>query len=129
MRFFTVMIALLSIPAVCLIAADLEPISPANAAKKVGEKVVVRLEVKSSGGRENKYLNSEEDFKDAKNFTIFISKDDLGKFKKAGIEKPDEHFKGKTIDITGTVVLNKDKPQITVTEPDQIVVVTKEKKS
>ena len=111
-----------------VIADDVVPITPAEAAKKVNEKVVVELEVKSTGGRENFYLNSEEDFKDVKNFTIFISKDYLEKFNKAGIESPSKHFKGKTIQVTGTVVLEKQKPWIKVTDPDQIKDVTKEKK-
>ena len=85
------------------------------------------MEVKSSGGRDNRYLNSEEDYKDAKNFTIFIAKDDVEKFKKAGIEKPEVHFKGKTIEVSGTVVLQKEKPQIQVKELDQIKIVEKAK--
>lgn len=111
-----------------LLAADKEPITPAEAAKKINEKVVVAMEVKSTGGRGNHYLNSEEDYMDAKNFTIFISKDHLDKFKKAGIEKPSEYFKGKTIQVTGTVTLEQKKPWIKVDEPDQIKVISKEKK-
>ena len=109
-------------------AAEVTPISPEEAAKKVNEKVVVEMDVKSTGGRENQYLNSEEDFKSAKNFTIFISKDDLEKFKKAGIESPATHFKGKLIQVTGKVVLDKEKPRIKVDEPDQIKVIVKVKK-
>ena len=109
-------------------AAEVTPISPEEAAKKVNEKVVVEMDVKSTGGRENQYLNSEEDFKSAKNFTIFISKDDLEKFKKAGIESPATHFKGKLIQVTGMVVLDKEKPRIKVDEPDQIKVIVKVKK-
>lgn len=109
-------------------AAENTPLTPAEAAKKVNEKVTVAMEVKSSGGRNNCYLNSEEDFMSARNFTIFISKDDLEKFKKAGIEKPTEHFKGKKIEVTGTVVLVKEKPQIAVDKPEQIKIIDKEKK-
>ena len=101
------------------LAEDVSPVTPAEAAKKVNEKVVV----------ENHYLNSEEDYKEIKNFTIFISKDHLDKFKKAGIESPSDHYKTKTIQVSGTVVLEKQKPWIKVTSPDQIKIVTKEKKS
>jgi DNA/RNA endonuclease YhcR with UshA esterase domain len=86
------------------------------------------MEVKSTGGRDNRYLNSEEDYKDPKNFFIYISKDDLEKFKKSGIEKPEEHFKGKTIEVSGTVLLLKEKAQIKVDDPKQIKIVEKEKK-
>jgi DNA/RNA endonuclease YhcR with UshA esterase domain len=109
-------------------AADVKPITPAEAAKKIDEKVVVEMEVKSTGGRENHYLNSEEDFKDAKNFTIYISKDQLEKFKKAGVESPSMHYKSKVIQVTGTVVSEKGKPWIKVEEPEQIKIITKEKK-
>jgi len=121
----------LLLPCLCsllLVAvAKAAPLTPEEAAKKVNEKIVLRMEVKSTGGRENRYLNSEEDFKNPKNFTIFISKDDLEKFKKAGIEKPEEHFKGKLIEVTGTVVLEKEKPQIKLKDPEQVKVVASEK--
>ena len=109
-------------------AAEVIPITPAEAAKKINEKVLVEMEVKSTGGKENHYLNSEEDFKDAKNFTIFISKDLLEKFKKAGIESPSMHYKDKKIQVSGTVVLEKEKPWIKVEDPDQIKIIAKEKK-
>jgi DNA/RNA endonuclease YhcR with UshA esterase domain len=64
----------------------------------------------------------------AKNFEIFISKDDLEKFNKAGIESPMKYYKGKVIQVKGTVVLEKEKPRIKVSEPDQIKVISKEKK-
>ncbi len=127
MRLSGLSIALCLFPLFVSAAAETPPLTPAEAAKRANEKVVMQMEVKSTGGDNNRYLNSEEDFKDAKNFTIFISKNDLAKFKKAGIEKPEVHFKGKLIEVTGTVVLQKEKPQIKVEEPDQIKIVTKEK--
>ena len=127
MRLTGLSIALCLFPLFAIAAAETPPLTPAEAAKRANEKVVMQMEVKSTGGDNNRYLNSEEDYKDAKNFTIFISKNDLGKFKKAGIEKPEVHFKGKLIEVTGTVVLQKEKPQIKVEDPDQIKIVTKEK--
>ena len=79
--------------------------------------------VKSTGGRENCYLNSEEDFKHADNFTVFIAKEVKPKFQKAGIENPAEFYKGKTVHVSGTVVLFEKKPRIAVTEPAQIAIV------
>ena len=101
----------------------LSAIKPADAAKKINEKVVVHLEVKSSGGKENVYLNSEADFNDAKNFTIFIPKERVTEFVKAGIDRPADHFNGKWIKVTGTVVLEQQKPRVVVESPDQIKVV------
>jgi hypothetical protein len=71
-------------------------VTPAEAAKKVNEKVVVEFEVKSTGGNEARFLNSEADFKDAKNFTIFIPQAALEKFKTAKIDDPNKRTsKGK----------------------------------
>lgn len=110
------------------IAAETAPLTPAEAAKKVNEKVLVQMEVKSTGGRENHYLNSEPDWNDAKNFTVFISVDHLDDFKKAGVDNPMMYYKGKTIQVSGTVVLEKKKPWIKVDKPEQIKVVMPDKK-
>jgi DNA/RNA endonuclease YhcR with UshA esterase domain len=101
------------------------PISPAEAAKKVNEKVTVEMEVKSTGGKDNCFLNSEVDFKDGKNFTVFIPKETVEKFKKDKIDNPAAHFKGKIIHVTGTVILYKDRPEIKVEQPEQIKIVDK----
>jgi acetyl esterase/lipase len=96
------------------------PLTPTEAAKKVDQQVTVELAVKSSGGGRNRYLNSAPDYSQASNFTIFIPQTARNKFEAANIEKPDEFYYGKTIQVTGTVTLNRDKPQITVTDPAQI---------
>jgi DNA/RNA endonuclease YhcR with UshA esterase domain len=103
-----------------------KPIGPAEAAKKVNEEVTLQMEVKSATLRgEVCFLNSEEDFKDAKNFTVFIDKDAFAKFKEAKIEDPAAHFKGKTVQVKGKVVLYRDRPEIKVSGPDAIKVVEK----
>jgi DNA/RNA endonuclease YhcR with UshA esterase domain len=103
------------------------PLTPAEAAKKVGEKVVVEMEVKSAGkGTDVYFLNSEADFKEAKNFTLFIPKAAAEKFKEAKIEDPAAHFKGKTVRATGTVTLYRDRPQIVIEEPAQLSLVKKD---
>ena len=89
MRLSSVVACLLLVPA--LVMADEpepKPVTPAEAAKKLNEKVTVEMVVKSTGGRENCYLNSEDDFKLDANFTVFISKDAKEKLKKAGIDNP-----------------------------------------
>jgi acetyl esterase/lipase len=99
------------------------PLTPAEAAKKIDQQVTVEMEVKSSGGGRNRYLNSMPDYSAASNFTIFIPQAAMGKFAQAKIENPDEHFYGKTIQVTGTVTLAREKPQIAVTEPGQIKII------
>jgi hypothetical protein len=79
-----------------------KPIGPAEAAKKVGEQVTLRMEVKSAALRSGVcFLNSEEDYQDAKNFTVFLDKEALQKFKEAKIDDPAAHFKGKAVQVKG----------------------------
>ena len=129
MRTCAVLAVLLLCPA--LLRADdkgAKPLSPAEAAKHVGEKCTVEMQVKSTGkGREGSvvFLNSEEDYKDTKNFTVFLDKEVLEKFRKAKIDDPADHFKGKTIRVTGTVKLYRERPEIAVDDPEQVQVVEK----
>jgi DNA/RNA endonuclease YhcR with UshA esterase domain len=115
---------------ICLSAANGEdapkPIGPAEAVKKINEEVTLQLEVKSVSLRKDAcFLNSEEDFKDAKNFTVFIDKEAIAKYKEAKIEDPATQFKGKTIQVKGKVTLYRDRPEIKVSGPDAIKVVEK----
>jgi DNA/RNA endonuclease YhcR with UshA esterase domain len=129
MRLLTVVFVLLTLPPVVW-ADDKEnkPVTPADAAKMVDKKVTVEMEVKSTGKSSGVFfLNSEEDFKSEKNFTIFISKEGTTKFKEAKVDDPTAQFKGKTVRVTGTVKLYKDKPEIVVDDPKQIETVDKKK--
>ena len=105
--------------------APVKTVTPAEAAKKIDQQVTVEMEVKSTGGRSNRYLNSEPDYKSADNFTIFIAKEMLPKFKDAKIDDPADFYKGKTIRVTGTVTVYEGKPRIEIDKPDQIKVVDK----
>jgi DNA/RNA endonuclease YhcR with UshA esterase domain len=103
-----------------------KPLGPAEAARKVNEEVTLRMEVKSASLRKDVcFLNSEEDFKDGKNFTLFIDKEALARFKKAKIEDPAAHFKGKTVQVKGKVILYRERPEIKVSGPDAITIVEK----
>src|SRR5262249_42541502 len=100
-----------------------KPLTPADVATKIDQQVTVEFEVKSTGGERNRYLNSASDFSAANNFTIFIPQAAMPKFAAAKIEKPDEHFYGKVIQVTGAVALARGKPQIVVTDPAQIKII------
>jgi DNA/RNA endonuclease YhcR with UshA esterase domain len=101
-----------------------KPLTPEAAAKKVNEKCTVEMVVKSTGkGSGVAFLNSKADYKDADNFTVFINKEGVAKLKEAKIEDPTAHYKNKTIRVTGTVKLYRDKPEIIVEKADQIQVV------
>ncbi len=125
--------ALFALICVSLVAADEKksdkPLTPAEAVKKVDEKVVVEMLVQASKNRLEKfkeiYLDSELDFKDEKNLAIVITESCAAKFKEAGIDEPAAHFKYKTIRVTGTVTLKDKRPRIEVSEPKQIEIVKK----
>jgi acetyl esterase/lipase len=123
MRRATLLIASLLLSPATLAQQGQSPLSPAEAAKKADQQVTVEFEVKSTGGGRNRYLNSAPDFSRPDNFTIYIPQVALAKFAEAKIEKPDEHFYGKFIQVTGTVKVNRDKPQIAVTDPAQIKII------
>lgn len=106
--------------------ADDAPLSPEEAAKKVDQQVTLRMEVKSASLRGAVcFLNSEQDFRDPKNFTIFLGTSVLEKLKAAGVADPEAHFRGKQVRVKGKVTLRNDRPQIALRDADDIQVVEK----
>jgi DNA/RNA endonuclease YhcR with UshA esterase domain len=122
MRLATLLLVVV-LPNLSSAQSSIAPLNPAAAAKRVDQKVTVQMDVKSTGGNSNRYLNSTSDYKDPGTFTIYIPEAAVTKFKQALNADPTTYYKGKTVLITGTVTLYKDKPQITVDEPAQIKVI------
>jgi DNA/RNA endonuclease YhcR with UshA esterase domain len=102
-------------------------ITPGEAAKKIGERVAVEMEVRSVGrGKSGVYfLNSESNYCSDENFTLFINRASAARFKKAGIADPAEHFKAKKVRATGTVKLYKGRPEIILEDSNRIEIVEK----
>jgi alkaline phosphatase D len=100
-------------------------ISPRDALKKVGEKVVVEMQVQATGqakGGTRIFLNSEKDFRSELNFTVVLNSTAMkGKWAKA----TGDTFKNKAIRVTGTVSKFRDAPQIEVNEEGQIEILGK----
>ncbi len=102
-------------------------LTPAEAAKKVGETVKVQFEVKSgravnNGGRI--LLNSDKDFQAKTNFTVVVNaKAQTGKYDQAKYDT----FKGKVVRATGKVSQYKDAPQIQIDEEKMLEVVEEKK--
>jgi alkaline phosphatase D len=94
---------------------------PADAARKVGEKVTVQFVVRSVGGRTNLYLNSQKDFRAKDNFAVVIPmKLQTGMWEKVG----EDTFVGKTIRATGTVSQTKQGAvQLEITEEKALEIV------
>jgi alkaline phosphatase D len=95
-------------------------ISPRDALKKIGDKVVIEMKVQAVGGTEKRiFLNSEKNFRSELNFTIVVNAAaTTGKYANA---KPDT-FKDKIIRVTGTVSEFKGTPQILVDDEKQLEV-------
>jgi len=128
MRSSLVIIALLVGFASAIAQEAAKPLTPAEAMQKVDQKVTVEMEVKSTGGNTNRYLNSEADFRSAKNFAVFIPEAAVPKFRELVKGDPTEFYKGKTIQATGTVALATTKaangrPQLRIEVPAQIKVI------
>src|SRR4051794_6647761 len=102
-----------------------KPVTPEEAAKKVDEKGIIQMEGKSTGGNIATFLNSMTDYRNRKNFSIFIPRDAMPAFRKANIDDPAEYYKGKTIQVTGTVSLYRGQVEIKVDDPAQIKVIEK----
>lgn len=112
-------------------AQEAKPLTPADAAKKLGQKCTVEMEVKSAGkSRDGKvvFLNSAQDFRADDNFTIMIGMRAVTRLKENKVEDAAAHFKGKTVRVSGTVSEYRKKPQIIVNDPKQIEIVEKDKK-
>jgi DNA/RNA endonuclease YhcR with UshA esterase domain len=95
----------------------------------VGSKITVEMEVKAAKDRLEKrgeiYLDADEDFKSDKNFAVVITRTGADALKKAGIDNPAEHFRGKTIRATGTVREVEKVPRIEIDDAAQLKVVDK----
>jgi len=99
----------------------------AEALEHVDKEWTVEMTVNATGTTRNKamtFLNSEKDFRSAKNLTIVLDVKALAKeLERAKIEDAGKHYAGKKIKVSGTVTLFEDRPQIRVTKLSQIEVV------
>src|SRR5262249_44111290 len=68
-------------------------------------------------------LDSEENFKDEKNFAVVITKKGAQNLKEAGITAPADHYKDRTIRATGTVSEVDGIPRIEINDAKQIRIV------
>jgi DNA/RNA endonuclease YhcR with UshA esterase domain len=114
------------------VADDKPPrLIPASEAKShVDETCVVEMTVRASKNAVNRkvcFLDSGEDFKDARNFAVVISYDHADKFKEAGVDDPSEYYRGKTVRVTGKVIREDDQTRIRVENPKQIQLVEERK--
>jgi len=106
------------------------PLSPLEAARRVNEKVTVEMLVKAAKNCPHCsqiFLDSEEDHHNPDNLAVAVTRIGKAKFKEALIDDPAGHFQGKTVRVTGTVIVKENRPEIEVDDPKQIEVVEKTK--
>ncbi|MBX7104548.1 MAG: protein kinase, partial [Gemmataceae bacterium] len=98
-------------------------VSPAEAARRVNERVTVEFVVQSTGATrdgQRVFLNSGR-YGDPDNFTIVVEMKKLASpMSEAGINDPKEHYKNKVIRVTGKVALFKESAQIVVDDMKNI---------
>ncbi|HLQ44722.1 MAG TPA: alkaline phosphatase D family protein [Planctomycetaceae bacterium] len=100
------------------------PTSPKLAKQHVGKEFTVEFQVRSTGTSKNKefiFVNSEEDYREADNLTIVLDVKALDEdFHREHIDEPVKFFVGKKLRIRGTVTLRQERPQILVTDWEQL---------
>jgi hypothetical protein len=106
-----------------------KPLTPLEARKKVGERILLEMTVRTAKDRLEKrgeiYLDAELDFRDEKNFATVINRQGAALFQGQGVTDFEEHFRGKTIRVKGVVTVVDDVPRIEVSDPQQIELVDK----
>jgi len=109
--------------------AAVKPLTPVEARNKVGENILLEMTVKTAKDRLEKrgeiYLDAELDFRDEKNFATVINREGAFHFQEQGVKDFEEHFRGKTIRVKGTVTVVDDIPRIEVSDAKQVEVVEK----
>lgn len=97
-------------------------ISPRDALKMVGKKVVIEMKVQATGQAKSGsrlFLNSEKDFRSELNLTVVLNQPArTGKYEKATVDT----FKDKIIRVTGTVSEFRGNPQVEVNDEAQLTI-------
>jgi dTDP-glucose pyrophosphorylase len=108
-------------------ASEDKPLTPVEARKQIGSKIEVQMKPAVIKDRLEKrgevYMDSEEDFRDEKNFAVVITEKGANRFKEKGIKDLVKHFKDKEIRAKGLVTEVQGVPRIEVDDPDQISIV------
>ncbi len=102
-----------------------EAVTPIEAIRRIGTpEVLVRMTVQHAKDRLEKrglvYLDSEKDYKHPDNLGVAISAKAAKMFRERGITDPAAHFRGKTIEVRGCVMVFDNHPFLPVLDPKQI---------
>jgi polyisoprenoid-binding protein YceI len=110
-------------------AATAKVIDPTEAIKLAKRlKVTVQFEIKSVGvskDKEHWWLNSEPDWKDAKDFSVFVPKSTVEMYKAKKIIDPLKEFKDKTVQVSGYLEVRKVTTQLTLHDIADLKIIDK----
>jgi DNA/RNA endonuclease YhcR with UshA esterase domain len=99
-------------------------LSPVEARKRIGENVLVEMTVRAAKDRLEKrgeiFLDSEDDFRDEKNFAVVITIRGADSLRLKGITDPATYFQDHVIRVRGTVKEVDEVPRIEVDDEKQI---------
>jgi len=102
------------------------PIPAVRAKDHIGEQVTVAMTVASGRKIEGAmayYLDSEDDFRSETNVAVVIKVTDEPAFKAAGIASIVDHYRAKSLEVTGELVEERKFTRIYVKVPDQIKII------
>ena len=104
-------------------ATSQSPIGPAEALHLINKTVVLEMQVKSvnySGKKKWLYLNSEQDYSNATNFSIAIQSPSEERLKELGLESDAKKLTGLWLRATGQVSLHHNVPRLFIAQPGQL---------
>lgn len=121
-------LGLFAVTSWCALADEPRVIPADEARQHLNQECTVRMTVESSKNAEPRkkyFLDSMARYRDFKNLSVQISYEDAEAFRKLGIQDPAAHYKGKTILVTGKIVLNLElnELRVNVTDPRQIRII------
>lgn len=110
--------------AMTIAAEPTKPLTPVAAREQVGKQVTVRMQVATAKDRLEKrgeiYLDSQEDFRDEKNFAVVITRAGAKSLHDSNVKDIAEYFRNAWIEVAGTVTEVDDIPRIEINSADNI---------
>ena len=95
-KHVVLIIGVVALPSLAAAEEKLKEHTPTEARKAIGKEITVHMKVVSAKDRLEKrgeiYLDSQEDFKDEKNFAVVITRKGAESLKAAGIADPAQHY-------------------------------------
>lgn len=92
----------------------------------LNKEITLEMEIRATGqskAGDLVFLNSSSDRGSEDNFTVVLDRKGLDSLKSKGIAAPRTHFEGKTIRVTGSLSMFRERPQVIISDAAQLEVV------